>query len=72
MNQLPFMSTCAIWPVKGHQYRFVRLACQPNGKVIDEGCTEPVGILEVKCPHTKFLASPKDACSDPNFYCKNY
>ena len=46
------------------------LACTPDGKVIDEGCTEPFGILEVKCPHTKFLVSPKDACSDPNFCCE--
>lgn len=45
------------------------LGCTPDSKVIDSGCTEPFGIAEVKCPHSKFLVTPKDACSDPNFCC---
>ena len=47
------------------------LACTPDGKVIDPGCTEPFGLLEVKCPETKFLVTPLDACSDSNFCCEN-
>ena len=45
------------------------LACTPDGKVIDPGCTKPFGLLEVKCPETKFLVTPRDACSDSNFCC---
>ena len=47
------------------------LACTPDGKVIDPGCTEPFGLLEVKCPETKLLVMPLDACSDSNFCCEN-
>ena len=42
------------------------LACTPDGKVIDPGCTEPFRLLEVK-----FLVTPLDACSDSNFCCEN-
>lgn len=45
------------------------LGCSPDGKVIDSGTTEPFGILEVKCPQTKFMVTPKGACSDTNFCC---
>ena len=41
----------------------------PDSKVTDPGCSQPFGIAEVKCPHSKFLVTPKDACSDPNFCC---
>lgn len=47
------------------------LACSPDGKVIDTGCRKPFGLLEVKCPETKFLVTPLEACSDPNFCCEN-
>lgn len=43
------------------------LAWSPDGKVIDAGYSKPFGLLEVKCPETKFLVSPLDACSDPSF-----
>jgi len=45
------------------------LGCSPDGKVIDSGATEPFGIIEVKCPQTKFMVTPQDACSDANFFC---
>lgn len=47
------------------------LACSPDGKVIDEGCSKPFGLLEVKCPETKFSVSPFDACSEPSFCSEN-
>ena len=47
------------------------LACSPDGKVIDTGCTKPFGLLEVKCPETKFLVTPSEACTDSNFCCEN-
>ena len=47
------------------------LACSLDGKVIDAGCSKQFGLLEVKCPETKFLVSPLDACSDPSFCCEN-
>lgn len=47
------------------------LACPPDGKVIDEGCSKPFGLLEVKCPETKFFVSPFDACSEPSFCSEN-
>ena len=46
------------------------LACSLDGKVIDSGCSKPFGLLEVKCPETKFLVTPLDACSDNNFCCE--
>ena len=42
------------------------LGCTPDGKVIDSRCTQPFGVIEVKCPETKFLVTPMDACSDNN------
>ena len=46
------------------------LGCTPDGKVIDPGCTQPFGLIEVKCPETKFLVTPMDACSDNTFCCE--
>ena len=37
------------------------LGASPDGKVIDSGCLMPFGLLEVKCPETKFLVTPLDA-----------
>ena len=39
----------------------------PDGKVIDPGCSERFGLSEVKCPETKYLVTPLDACSDSSF-----
>ena len=36
-----------------------------------KSCTKPFGLLEVKCPETKFLVTPLEACSDSNFCCEN-
>ena len=47
------------------------LACSPDGKVIDPGCTKQLGLVEIKCPETKFLVTPLEACSDSNFCCEN-
>ena len=44
------------------------LGASPDGKIIDLGCSEKYGILEIKCPETKFEVTPLDACSDPAFY----
>ena len=47
------------------------LGCSPDGgKVIDPNCEDPFGLLEVKCPETKFQVSPLDACSDSKFFCE--
>ena len=43
------------------------LAATPDGKVIGPGCTQVFGIVEVKCPLTKFNVTPLDACSDSSF-----
>jgi hypothetical protein len=43
------------------------LGASPDGKVIDAGCSEPYGLVEVKCPETKYRVTPLDACSDPKF-----
>ena len=45
-------------------------AATPDGKVIDFGCSQPFGILEVKCPSTKSAVTPLDACADPKFFCE--
>ena len=47
------------------------LGASPDGKVIDSGCLMPFGLSEVKCPETKFLVTPLDACSDSNFFLEN-
>ena len=44
------------------------LGASPDGKVIDDGCSEPYGLVEVKCPETKFRVTALDACSDPKFF----
>ena len=44
------------------------LGVSPDGKVVDAGCSDPFGLSEVKCPETKFLVTPLDACSDGNFF----
>ena len=45
------------------------LACTPDGKVCDRACSKQfaIGLLEVKCPETKFLMNPLDDYSDPTF-----
>lgn len=47
------------------------LGASPDGKVIDKGCTQHFGLLEIKCPQTKFMVTPLEACSDPNFFSEN-
>ena len=44
-------------------------AATPDGKVIDFGCSQPFGILEVKCPSSKAAVTPLDASADPRFFC---
>ena len=44
------------------------LGASPDGKIIDLGCSKKYGILDIKCPETKFEVTPLDACSDPAFY----
>ena len=48
------------------------LGASPDAKVIDPGCSKPFGLSEVKCPETKYLVTPLDACSDRNFFWKKY
>jgi hypothetical protein len=40
-------------------------------RVIDKGCEETFGLVEIKCPETKFRVTPLDACSDGAFCCEN-
>ena len=47
------------------------LGASPDAKVVDAGCSDPFGLSEVKCPETKFLVTPLDACSDSNFFLEN-
>lgn len=47
------------------------LGALPDAKVLDAGCSDPFGPSEVKCPETKFLVTPLDACSDSNFFLEN-
>ena len=43
------------------------LGASPDG-VINIGCSSPFGLLEIKCPETKLLVTPIDACSDSSFF----
>jgi len=47
------------------------LGASPDGKVIDISCSIPFGTSEVKCPETKFLVTPLDACSDSKRFLEN-
>ena len=47
------------------------LAASPDGKVIDHGCSKPFGLVEIKCPYSKFHVSPLDACEDESFFAEN-
>lgn len=44
------------------------LGASPDAKGIDPGCSNPFGLSEVKCPETKYLVTPLDACSDNSFF----
>ena len=47
------------------------LGCSPDGKVIDhtaESNEDKFGLLEIKCPSSKFSVTPEDSCSDTSFY----
>ena len=44
------------------------LCASLDGKVIDPGCSDQFGHSEVKCPETKYLVTPLDACSDSSFF----
>jgi len=41
-----------------------------DGIVIDFGCSQLFGILEVKCPSTKSAVTPLYACAEPKFFCE--
>ena len=44
------------------------LGCSPDGKVIDSSSIDPFGLVEIKCPSSKFSVTPTDACSGPHFF----
>lgn len=44
------------------------LGASPDGKVIDPGCPDCFGLVEVKCPWTKANVTPIEACSDSKFF----
>ena len=46
------------------------LGCSPDGTVVDPNCEDSFGLLEVKCPETKFHVTPLEACVDPQFFVK--
>jgi len=43
---------------------FPVLRATPDAKVIDFGCSICFGLAKVKCPHTNFIVTLLDACSD--------
>ena len=46
---------------------FLYLGTSPDNKVIDGGCSDPFGLVEIKYPQTKEYVTPLDACSHENF-----
>ena len=47
------------------------LGCSPDGMVIYHNFGsggDAFGLLEIKCPSSKFTVNPADVCSDKNFY----
>lgn len=47
------------------------LAASPEGKIIDHGCSQPFGLLEIKCPYSNFYVCPSAACLDESFFAEN-
>ena len=47
------------------------LEASPDDKFIDRGCGKPFGLVEVKCPYTKFHVSLLEACADGSFLAEN-
>ena len=43
------------------------LGTSPDNKVIDGGCSDPFGLVEIKYSQTKYYVTPLDACSHENF-----
>ena len=39
----------------------------PDSKVIDGGCSDRFGLVEIKCPQTNYYVTQLDACSHENF-----
>ena len=82
MSQLQEGNTKTIWTRIGHLVdvkesglfvspKLYILGCSPDGKVIDLNSGsdgDAFGLLEIKCPISKFAVSPVDACSDSRFY----
>lgn len=46
------------------------LGASPDSKVIEVACENQYGLVEIKCPHTKFHVTPLEACSDKTFFCE--
>ncbi|PFX20104.1 hypothetical protein AWC38_SpisGene15452 [Stylophora pistillata] len=46
------------------------LAGSFDARVADFGWERHFGLAEVKCPGTKYHATPLEACEDPSLYCK--
>ena len=46
------------------------LGATPDGKVIEACNDDKYGLVEIKCPHTKFHVTPLEACSDASFCCE--
>ena len=44
------------------------LGASPDAKVFDFGCSLCFELAVVKCPHTKFLVTPLEPCSDRTFF----
>ena len=44
------------------------LECSPDWKVIDISSIDQFGLVEIKCPSSKFSVTPTEACSDPHFF----
>lgn len=40
----------------------------PDGKVLDS--VYGAGLLEVKCPYSYRMVTPRNACAEPDFYCE--
>ena len=47
------------------------LAASPDGKIINQGCSKPFGLVEIKCSYIKFYVGPSDACADYSFFAEN-
>ena len=63
----PGIYTCKSGFVISQPHPF--LGASPDGCVHDPSCSDPFGLVEIKCPYSQRHITPLVACGNKDFYC---